>query len=282
MSRLRSSLAALAFALSSTLAACGGGPSGPVPLKRHFEDTYLARLAVDQQAGVIEAEGAHAVAKREQAKADADLREAADLVKIARNEAAAAKLDVSSAKTRLTAARDSADRDRIGAAEKEQAAAEQAHGAADERVKYYTTYRDWLAKLLRYTQENTYWREAQYELAKAKLAAANNIAPPGFSLDDYATQESDRARRAADARSRADEARSKASAARDRWRALQTAADKTLGKESQFPDPMGKGVVESGGDPSLGAGGATIGGSPAPSDEALPQPQDSTGGGGGP
>lgn len=281
MSRsLRPLLAGLLLTLSLA-AGCGGGPDGPVPLKRRFDDSYLARLPVDQQADVIKAEGDHAVAKREQAKADADLREAQDLLKIARNEAGAAKLDVSSAKTRLTAAEQSADRDRIGAAQKELTGAEQAKGASDERVKYYTAYRDWLARLLRFTQENTFWREAQYELAKAKLADKNHIAPSGFNLDDYASQESDRSRRASDARGRADDARAKAQEARSRWLALQGEADKTLGTKSQFPDPMGAGMIESGGDPTLGAGGATLGGTSAPSDGMRAPTTDAAGTGSG-
>lgn len=278
----RPSLTALALSLSlatgATLAACGGGADGPTPLSRRFEDSYIARLPVEQQGDIIKAESDHGVAKREQAKADADLREAQDLLKIANNEAAAAKLDVSSAKTRLTAAEPTADRDRIDAAKKEQAAAEQAKGAADERVHYYAAYRDWLKQLVRYTQENTYWRESQYELAKARLAEKNHIAPSGFNLDNYTSQESARSKRTAAAKDKANDARSKALAIRSRWLALQNAADQTLGKKSQFPDPMGAGMIERGGDPTTGAGGSTLGGGGATSDGQRP-PTDDAGGG---
>lgn len=285
MTRRRSLFASLALSLAfgltltGTLLACGGGVDGPTPLARRFDDSYIARLPVEQQGDIIKAEGDHAVAKREQAKADADLREAHDLVKIAKNEATAAKLDVSSAKTRLAAAEPTADRDRIDAAKKEQAAAEQAQGAADERVRYYGAYRDWLQQLLRYTQENTYWREAQYELAKARLAEKNNIAPSGFNVDNYVSQESARQKRAAAAKDKSNDARSKALEVRSRWQALQTAADQTLGKKSQFPDPMGAGMIEGGGDPTSGAGGSTIGGGGASSDGQVPPTEDAGGGG---
>ena len=39
--------------------------------------------------------------------------------------------------------------------------------AAEARVKYFEAYRAYLKRWHRYTQENMYWREAQYEDAKA-------------------------------------------------------------------------------------------------------------------
>ena len=270
-------LRAAVFASTLAAAACGGGDSGPRPLSNHFQQSYIAQLSVDEQGDVVAANSAWDVAKREQAKAEADLREAKNTLDIAKNEAKAAKLDEDSARKSYEAAKASADQNRIKDAEKAQQAAQLSRNAADERVKYYQNYHDWLKSLLRYTTENAYWREAQYELAMARLAQKKSIAPPGFNYDNFVQQESTRAKRGADARGRADEAKGKATEARQKWLAIQGEADKVLGKKNEFPDPMGNKAP--GTDPSVGAGGMTIGGSgdgqaPPPADDpAQPTPQ---------
>lgn len=278
MTRPRSFSLVRAALLAVALAACGGGgDSGPTPLSTHFNQSYIAQTSVDDQGEVVAANSAWDVAKREQAKAEADLREAKNTLDVARNEAKSAKLDEDSARKNYDAAKASADTNRMKEAEKAQQAAQLARNAADERVKYYQGYADWLKALLRYTAENTYWREAQYELAMAKLAQKKSIAPPGFNYDKFAQQEATRAKRAEDYRGRASEAKGKASDARNRWLAIQGEADKILGKKSEFPDPMSQ--KPAGTDPAAGAGGMTIGGTgdgqtPPPADDpAQPQPQ---------
>ena len=79
-------------------------------------------------------------------------------------------------------------------------------------MKYFEAYRDYLKRYWRYTQENMYWREAQYELAKAQLAKKNNIAPKGVDYDDFPKQERRRASKRA--QSREAEARSREAARR--------------------------------------------------------------------
>lgn len=269
MTTTRGSSIFLPLLISVSLAACGGGGDpGPQPLSRHFEDSYIAQIAVDQQGDIIAAESAHSLAKRELAKADADQREAKVTLDNARREAQAAKLDETSAKSGYEAAKLSADQTRIGQAEKEQQAAILARNAADERVKYYQAYQDWLKALARYAAENTYWKESQYELAKARLAQQNNIAPSGFNYDNYVQQESQRSKRAQTYRGKADGAKGKASAARDRWVRIQQEADKVLGKPSEFPDPMSP--KAGGTDPAAGSGGATIGGGGGSTDGEMP------------
>lgn len=275
---MRRPILSLVFALGCGLgqAACGGSHDGPPPpLGRHFQDSFIAAIPIDQQQEVVKAQSAFNIAQREQAKAEADLREASLTVDVARNEAKSAKLDEESAKSRMKMAQQSADQNRINDATKEQRGAELAHNAADERVHYYSEYREWLKKLLRYTQENTYWREAQYELAKAKLAKTNNIAPPGFNYENYTKQEEDRAKRAAASKSKTDDAHSKAMDARNRWVAVQGEADKTLGKKSEFPDPMSPHEVV-GTDVTAGAGGTTVGGNSNQSDQQVQPTQDPT------
>jgi hypothetical protein len=192
-------------------AGCGGSSDGPPPpLGRHFDDSFIAAIPVDQQSEVLKAQGDYNMATREKAKAEADLREQKLQLDVARNEARAAKLDLDSANSRLKGAEQSADQNRINDATREKRGAELSRNAADERVKYYSAYGAWLQKLLRYTQENAYWREAQYELAKARLAQKNNIAPAGFNYDNYVQQEAQRAKRVDSAKSKAEGAKSAA------------------------------------------------------------------------
>ncbi len=260
---------------------CGGSSDGPPPpLGRHFEDSYIAAIPVDQQSEVIKAQNDHNVATREKAKAEADLRESKLQLDVAKNEARAAKLDLDSATSRLKAAEQSADKNRINDATREKRGAELARNAADDRVKYYTSYGTWLQKLLRFTQENTYWREAQYELAKARLAQKNNIAPAGFNYDNFVQQEAQRTKRVDGAKQKAEAAKSTALGARQKWLVLQGEADKTLGKKSEFPDPMSPKPIDAT-DPTLGSGGTTIGGDGSRSDQQIPRTDDAAGGGSG-
>lgn len=264
--------------LSLVVAACGGPSDGPPPpLGRKFDESFIAAIPVDQQAEVIAAQNDHNVANRERAKAEADQREQKLQLDVARNEARAAKLDLDSASSRLKAAEQSADQNRINDATREKRGAELARNAADERVKYYTAYGNWLHRLLRYTQENTFWQEAKFELAKARLAQKNNIAPPGFNYDNFVQQEAQRAKRTDASRRKAEDAKNAALGARQKWLVIQGEADKVLGKKSQFPDPMSP-TPARGTDPTMGAGGTTLGGDDARSDQQVPPADDAAGG----
>ncbi|MCA9676460.1 MAG: hypothetical protein KC464_15615 [Myxococcales bacterium] len=258
------------------LTACGG-PSDPPPgpLSNHFQDTFLAQIPLDQRKDEIAAKQAYDIAVLEQAKAEADLNESRTQLDVAKNERDSAALDEKSAASRQAAAKSSADLNRMKEADKELDGAKQAHAAADQRYKYLVAYRDWLKRLFRYTQENTYWKEAQYELAQARLAQKNSIQPAGFNFDNFVRQEAQRAQRTTTAKSKADREREAAEGARQKWLALQGQADKTLGKKSQFPDPMAPKQVK-GVDQSMGAGGYTVGGSGTSSDGEVQPVQDPT------
>jgi hypothetical protein len=250
---------AAAAAAALMLAACGG-PSDPPPgpLPKHFQDTFLASLPLDQRKEEIAAKSAYDVAVLEQAKAEADLNDSRMQLDVAKNERDAAVLDERSAKTRQEAANKSADMNRIKEADTEMKGVELARKAAEQRYQYIVAYRKWLQRLVRYTQENTYWRESQYELAQAKLAQKNNIMPSGFVFDDYVKQEAARAKRTTDAKAKAEKEKQAALAVRKDWVALQSESDKVLGKKSQFPDPLNPAAVR-GVDPAMGAGGYTVG-----------------------
>ncbi len=273
--RLRRFVFACAITFA-TGAACGGAQDKPPgPLGRHFDESFIAQVAMDEKQALLAAQSEFNRAKMEQDKATADEREAKTLLDVARNEMGAARLDEQSAGTRKKAADASADQTRIGAAAKEQAGAELARRAAEQRVKYLEGYQRWLHVLLRYTQHNYFWREAQMELAEAKLAQAKNIQPAGFRFDDYVNQEQDRARHTADAKAKADAERGRAQDERGKWLAIQGEADKTLGKKSEFPDPLAP-KPEPVGPSTSGGGGYTVGTDGSSSDQHVPAPDDPT------
>lgn len=237
-------------------AACGGPQDGPPqPLSRHFDDMYIAAVPVTEKPAVIKTQNDWSVAKMEKAKADADFAEAGVLLDVARNEREASRLDEKSAQSRKAAADQSADQNRVNAAMKEIRGAEIARKAADERVKYLEAYREWLKVLQRFTDHQMYWREAQYELAKAKIARDKNIQPKGFLYEDFVKQEQDRARKSADGRTKSERARSAAFEARTRWLSLQNESDKLLGRKSTHPDPLAPKPVPGSDGSTLSTGG---------------------------
>lgn len=274
--RLRRFVFASAITFTAGLAACGGAQDKPPgPLARHFDESFIAQIGMDEKQALIKAQSDFNVAKLEQDKATADEREAKTLLDVARNEMGAARLDEQSATTRKKAADASADQNRIAAAAKEQSGAELARRAAEQRVHYLESYQRWLHVLLRYTQHNFFWREAQMELAEAKLAQAKNIQPAGFRYDDYANQEQDRARKTSDAKAKADAERGKAQDERSKWLSIQGEADKTLGKKSEFPDPLAP-KPEPTGPSTNGGAGYTVGNDGSSSDQHVPTPDDPT------
>ncbi|HTJ42988.1 MAG TPA: hypothetical protein VL463_12880 [Kofleriaceae bacterium] len=271
---MRTRLIALGFIV---LASCGGPQDKPPgPLSHHFDESFIAQLSVDDQQGVIKAQGEYDVAKREQAKAVADEREAQSMLDIANNELAAAKLDEKSANTRKQAADQSADQNRINEATKEQRGAELARRAAEQRVAYLQSYKAWLHVAVRFTQENTFYKESQLELAEASLAKSHNIQPKGFNFSDYENQEAERRGRINSAKEKSDRAKADAMDKRTQWITIQGEADKTLGKKSEFPDPMAP-RREPEGPASAGGGGFTLGSEGgAKSDTHVPTADDPT------
>ncbi|MEZ4360352.1 MAG: hypothetical protein R3B48_09240 [Kofleriaceae bacterium] len=221
--------------------ACGGSSdSPPAPLSRHFDDMFIAQVPLDQKQSVVQAQNDYAVAKMERAKADADLSEANATFEIAKNERKSAGNTLDSALTAKKQADESADQNRVNDAARLLRGAELAQKAADKRVKYIEAYRNWLKKHQRYTEENMYWREAQFEKSKAEVAQRNNISPKDFTFSDYPKQEEERQKRTAKAKEAAAREREKANSARQQWLQQQAAADEANGRASDLPDPMAK------------------------------------------
>lgn len=221
------------------MAACGGGgDSAPGPLSKHFDDSYIAAIPVEQQQAVVQASNDWSLAKRQVAKAQADFDDAQSQLAIVRNDQKATHLGVDSANASKKAAEASHDTSRINQATKDQHTSEGLAKAADARVTYYEVYLDYLRSALHHAQANMYWREAQYENAKAQLGQRNNIAPKGVAYDSFAKQEQDRAKAESSLREKADSARSKAQSARDTWVRAQETADRDNGHPTNLPDPM--------------------------------------------
>ncbi len=230
----------LIIAVLSLATACGGGSSDspPKPLGQHFDDMNIAAVPLDQKQTVVTSQNDWSVAKMENAKAEADYNAINSQISVVKNDRDKAKLSVSSAISNKKTAEASNDTNKLNAAQKDLRTAELAVKAADARIKYYEAYRNYLKRLWRTTQENMYWREAQYELAKAQVGQKNNIAPKGISYESFPKQESERSKRAASAKGQTDSEKNKASSAHDNWLKAQQAADQAAGTTSSFPDPM--------------------------------------------
>jgi hypothetical protein len=230
---------ALSFGVLGGLGACGGSSDeAPGPLSKHFDDMYIAAVPVDQQQSVINSQHDWSVAKRENAKAEADFNESETQLSIVRNDQKAARLGVDSATSAKKSADASADTNRMNQTGKDLHTAQELVKAADARVKYFEAYHDYLKTVLRQAAENMYWRESQYELAKAQLGQKNNIAPKGVEYAKFPQQEQDRGKRASSAKERVDSARSRASSARESWMHAQESADRENGHPTNLPDPM--------------------------------------------
>lgn len=232
-------LAIAVLAVGVQLGACGGpSDSPPGPLAKHFDDMYIAAIPLDQKQAMVQAQNDWSLAKMENAKAEADFNESTTQLSIVRNDQKAARLGVDSALSNKKSAEASADTNRMNQANKDLHAAENLAKAADARVKYYEAYREYLKVALRHAQENMYWREAQYELAKAQLGQKNSIAPKGVSYDSFPQQESDRNKRTSSAKERLAREKQRVLSVRDSWLKAQESADRENGRSTNLPDPM--------------------------------------------
>ncbi|MEO6774887.1 MAG: hypothetical protein ABI467_18085 [Kofleriaceae bacterium] len=218
--------------------ACGSSDKPPGPLDKHFDDMYIAAIPLDQKANVVQTQQNWNVARMENANAEAQVKEADSQLHEARNDYSATKLAVDSASSNKKSADASADMTRINEATKSLAAAKDVQKAAEARVKYLESYRSYLGRYLRYTQENMYFQEAEYESAKAQLAKANNIAPKGVNYEAFPQQQENRHSRTDSAKAKAESAKASVTAQRDHWLQLQAQADKENGRAGVFWDPM--------------------------------------------
>ena len=235
---LVSAMLAELLALGAALGACGGGESPPGPLAKHFDDMYLAKIPPAEQPSVVQAQHDWSVARMENATAEANYNESATQLSVAQNDQKAAHLGVDSAVANKKAAEASADTNRINEATRNLHTAEDLAKAADARVKYIEAYRNYLQIAMRHAQESMYWREAQYEVAKAQLGQTNHIAPKGVEFDAFPKQEQDRRKRTDTAKERLDTEKGRVQSVRENWMKAQETADREYGRPANFPDPM--------------------------------------------
>jgi hypothetical protein len=217
---------------------------------------YIADVALDQKPTVVTTQNDWAKAKMENAKAESDYNNITSQLEIVRNDQRAAKLKVDSAIQNKKQAEQSADTNRINQAQKELRTAELAVKAADARIRYYQAYQAFLKRQWRYAQENMYWRESQYELAKAQTGQKANKAPKGITYDSFPKQEAERNKRSASAREKAENEKGRASSARDAWLKEQQAADAANGSPANWPDPMAAAQGQAATNSSGGSGSA--------------------------
>jgi hypothetical protein len=231
-------LVSIVLALGATLSGCGGGDSPPGPLAKHFDDMYIAAVPPAQKPSVVQTQNDWSVARMENAKAEADYNESATQLSIAQNDQKAAHLGVDSAVANKKAAEAAADTNRVNEATGKLHHAEDAAKAADARVKYIEAYRSYLQVAMRHAQENMYWREAQYEVAKAQVGQGNHISPKGVEFDAFPKQEQDRRKRADSAKDRLADEKGHVQSARESWMKAQELADRENGHPGNYPDPM--------------------------------------------
>jgi hypothetical protein len=262
----------LCLGLAAALAACGGGggESSSGPLARHFDDGFIGGVDMSQKAEMQIAFNEYSAAKFERAKVQADLSNGELQLQLAKNEVKGAKLKEDSARSTKKSAEQTADQNKVNEAMRQLRAAEKFRKAAEVRVKYLERYRDYMRAEMRASDDHVYWKEAVFELAKAKIAKANNIAPKGFAYDDYVRQEQQRTKNAASSRDKAGKEKQRALGARNDWLQIQGEADTMIGTKNQLPDPMAPKPVQ-GNDMTKGAGGITIGNEGAGSGTISPQ-----------
>lgn len=232
-------LSKLVLAGSLLLGACGGSSdSPPGPLARHFDDMYIAQVPMDQRQEVVNSQNDWSLAKMQNAKAEADFNDSTTAITLARNDLAASKIAVNSAMTNKKAAQASNDNNKINQAVKDEQTAEHLQKAAEARVKFLEAWRDYLKTQWRFAQEDMYWKESRYELAKSKLAQKNNVSPKGVDYKWYGPQEEERGKRATNWKGKLADKKNAAKSAHDNWATLQKNADTENGHPTSLPDPM--------------------------------------------
>lgn len=230
--------------LALSLNACGSSDNPPGPLANHFDDMYIAQIPLAQKQAVVDSQQAWSIAKMENAKAQADYNDSTTMIQVANNDLKTLHIGVDTAVTQKNSAQKSGDMNRVNTATKDLNVAETLEKAGKARVAYLNAYREYLRVYLRFTQENMYWQEARYEVAKSSLAQKSNIAPQNVKYEWFPSQEQDRGKRTQASKGRADNARTEALRQRDAWLALQKEADTANGHPSNIPDPLAPAPVQ--------------------------------------
>lgn len=202
---------ATAAAILAAVSACGGassGPSKPRPLQYHFKEQHLASVPAGDKADMKSALAELDRARRENKKAESDYAASQSKLDAARAEASRAHGQKDAADSQRAAAEKAENNfNQVNQAKRDQRVAEVTARAADQKVEMLEAHRSFLEKWVSYTREYALAAEAHYELAKAEVARAHNIAPPDFAYQAYVDQYEQRRRRAEKLKAPADGAR---------------------------------------------------------------------------
>jgi hypothetical protein len=231
-----------ALVVAAALAAsCGGGESGPTPLRFGIDDFHIAAVPVEAKGAVISTKQEYDVAQMERAKTQADLDDVRTKLQVARNEAASAELTRKSAETEKNAAVRTANLTDQNNAQRLLHNAELGKRAADAKVDWMVARAQHLAKVLRWRDYEILAREAKWQLEKARIAQQNNIRPAGFDEPNFERQYQERSDAAARKRSEADNDRQRVSDKERDWQQKQQQFDQVRG----IPSTPAQGYVPS-------------------------------------
>ncbi|HTM19729.1 MAG TPA: hypothetical protein VL172_04455 [Kofleriaceae bacterium] len=227
----------------------GGGEARPGPLRFHFDEYHIARVPVDERQAAFAAQNEYQIARGEQVKATADIDDNKDKLQVAENERKMAALGEQSAQSKLNSAEKSGDLNRINTAKAEQRAAEMKRRAAEQKITALKAKRDWLKKYELYAEWQMYAKEAQFELAKARVAKEKNIQPRGFRYADYDSQAGERSRQAQRSKAFADQEHQRFLSEKKKYDAMKQDAERAAGGGT---GGAGAGAAGGGGDASGG------------------------------
>ncbi len=193
-------------------AACGGasGAARSRPLQFRFAEQHLRQVPEADKVQMQAARAAYDRARQANRKAESDRASSRRALEAARRDAEKAHQRKDAADRQRSAAEDSKDWNRTNLATRDQRVAEVTARAADQKVTMLEARRDWLDAWVQYTREDVYAAEAKFELAKAEVARAHNIAPPDFAYQAYVDQYEQR-------RKRADQLKAPAAAHKEEW-----------------------------------------------------------------
>ena len=204
---------------AGALAGCGGAssPVRPKPLQYHFKEHHLAGVADKKDVEAARGELRRAV--QENRKVESDQASSKRALDDARREASRAAAEKEAADRRKSSAEESKDWQLQNKVTRDQRVAEVTLQAAEKKVMMMEARGDWLDEWVIYTRENLFAVEARFELAKATLARAHNIAPPDFAYQAFVDQAERRRARADKLKPAADEAEQIWLAAKKEWEA---------------------------------------------------------------
>ncbi|WP_428264251.1 hypothetical protein [Haliangium sp.] len=212
------------------LAPACGGESRPGPLQHTIDEMFIAKVPLPEKQGVLQAQQDYQEARMLQNQVQAEYNDSATELEVAKNEHEQAKLDQKSAESRQKAAEESGDMNRVNAVARDIRAAKLKADAAGKKVQYIEAHRVYLKKKLLQAEDEMYAKEARLELAKARVAKANNIRPKGFDLANFERQSEERAKYAQRTKALLQREKADADKLRKEWKALQQEAARARGQ----------------------------------------------------